>query len=350
MPHRTERPIKRVKFTVADTGRNLVSGGGPKKIFKDTSDSFVREIIGEINEIKRTIDSYDISNALAIVEIEKNALAKSHRPTGIFNHKTCPFVGDIGLTDAGTGEFLIRVNQRGLGFLRERIAQANKSISLKGELSTIKSIKPYAPKVEVENEKSLLVRLISLKDEELEKDINTKFLSLAHEYGIEHHLILRNPFIYHIASHQQKGIYRFINILKEKALLFSAQKTQSIFIQPMTLEDEEALPADAPMPEEDVDYPIVAVVDTSVKHDCPLIFPWLAGEASAIIEEDRDYGHGTFVAGLITNGKFFNDHPEFPNAQAKVFSIGVLGKNGGTWTEVSDMMERVYEENPNIKV
>jgi len=348
--NRYDRPVKLVKFSAEDKGISTISGGGPKKRFKNVSNSFKEEIIKEIFEIKEYIISHDISTTLAVVEIEKEALAKSHRPTGIFNSRTCPFVGDIGLGSDGTGEFLIRVSQQGLELLEGKINKTDTNENLRNELSTVKSIKPYKPKIDIENEKRILVRLISLKEEELQQEINTKFMALAEEYNIANTLVLDDPYIYYVANDEQDNINHFIHALQERAILFSVQKAQSIFIQPMNIEDAGPLPSNVPIPEVDIDYPVVAVVDTSVKTDCPLIRPWLAGEETAIIEEDRDYSHGTFVSGLITNGYFYNGHPDFPKCQSKVFSIGVLGQNGASFPEIKDMMERVRQSNPDIKV
>lgn len=65
------------------------------------------------------------------MEIEKEALAKSHRPTSIFNSRTCPFVGDIGLGSDSTGEFLIRVSRQGLELLEEKINNIDTNENLK---------------------------------------------------------------------------------------------------------------------------------------------------------------------------------------------------------------------------
>lgn len=123
-----------------------------------------------------------------------------------------------------------------------------------------------------------MVRLISLKEEELQEEINTEFITLVEEYNIAHTLVLDDPYIYYITKDEQDNINHFIHALQERAILFSVQKAQSIFIQPMNIEEADPLPSNVPIPEDDIDYPVVAVVDTSVKTDCTLIRPWLAGE------------------------------------------------------------------------
>lgn len=348
MPNRNDRPIKHVKFSTEDRGVILPpEGGGSKKRFKDVTDEFKDEIIGEIEVIKGLISSNDIPATISVVEIEKNALAKSHRPTNLFNGTTCPFIGDIGLSNDSTGQFLIRVSSQGLEHLKEKINRIDTNKNLKSELSTIKSIRPYKPYIDTTDEEKILVRLISLKDEELQEDVNAKFLTIAEKYNIEYSLALKDPYIYFVNNND---IALFIEELKDAAILFSTQKAQSIIIKPMNLEDADPLPTNAPMPEDGVDYPVVAVVDTSVKIDCPLISPWLVGEETAIIDEERDYSHGTFVTGLITNGYFYNGHTGFPKSQSKVFTIGALGQDGSTFLEIKDLMERVNQENPNIRV
>lgn len=354
MPENNDRPIKHVKFSSDDKGISLVSGGGPKKSFKVVTEDFTEEIIGEIESIKDFIVSHNISTTISVVEIEKEALAKSHRPTSIFNGRTCPFIGDIGLSEENTGQFLIRISRQGLELLEEKINHIDTNESIKSELSTIKNIRFFEPKIDIENEKKILVRLVSLKDAELQQEVNSKFLSIIEEYDISHSVVLEDPYIYYIdlqGNNEQDLINSFIADLENAAILFSAQKAQSIFIKPMELEDAEPLPVNVPEPEDGIDYPVVAVVDTSVKIGCPLISPWVVGEETAIIEEDRDYSHGTFVSGLITNGSFYNSpHPGFPRTQSKVFSIGVLGRNGGSFPEIKDKMELAQRDNPEICV
>jgi len=350
MPSNYDRPVKHVKFSLDDRGVSLIKGGGPKKSFKDIDEAFMEELYDEIEVIKEFIDSFDIGETIAVVEIEKEALAKSHRPTSVFNEKTCPFVGDIGLSEDNTGKFLIKVSAHGLIALEDIINRVFVNDSVRDELSTIKNIHPFEATIDIKNENKILIRLISLKEEVSQDEINAKFLQLAQRHDIEYNLVLEKPYVYYVHDNDKSKIDNLVQELKNKAILFSAQKAQSIVIEPLSLQDTESLPSNIPLPEDDVDYPLVAVVDTNVKIDCPAISHWIDGIETAIIEEDQEYSHGSFVAGLITNGYFYNNHPGFPRGQSRIFSVGALGKNGGNFLEIKDMMDRVQIKNPNIRV
>jgi len=348
MPSNYDRPVKHVKFSPNDKGVSLVKGGGPKTSFKHVDDNFMQELFSEIESIKELIEFFDVGETISVLEIEKKALAKSHRPTSIFNENTCPFVGDIGLSKENTGQFLIKVSSHGLSLLKDTMNRILMNDSVRDELSTIRSIQPFEPRIESENK--ILIRLISLKEEASQDEINAKFFKVVQQYDIEYSLVLENPYVYYVYDDDKSKIDKLVLELKNIAILFSAQKAQSIVIEPLSLQDTEALPNKIPLPKDDVDYPLVAVVDTAVKIDCPAISPWIEGVETAIIEQEQEYGHGSFVAGLITNGYFYNNHPGFPKVQSKIFSVGVLGKSGGNFLEIKDMMERVQKENSEIRV
>ncbi|NRB65675.1 MAG: S8 family peptidase, partial [Saprospiraceae bacterium] len=103
-------------------------------------------------------------------------------------------------------------------------------------------------------------------------------------------------------------------------------------------------------PLRDKDYPVVAVVDSGISH-CDPITPWVVGRTTCIASAYKNDEHGTFVGGLITNSFNLNnsDH-RFPLCQAKIFSVEVLGNDGGDLYSVLQSMHDVAETNPQIKV
>lgn len=62
-----------------------------------------------------------------------------------------------------------------------------------------------------------------------------------------------------------------------------------------------------PSPADDIDYPVVGIVDGGVA-DLPTLEPWRAGDAGLVASADRDENHATFIAGLIASGAFLNPH------------------------------------------
>ena len=74
------------------------SGGGDPKYFAESCDKKLRDFIrSRINELKQAFNKdfslYPDVPAVGKVRLKKDALAKSHRPTKIFNDKTCPIIG-----------------------------------------------------------------------------------------------------------------------------------------------------------------------------------------------------------------------------------------------------------------
>jgi len=123
-------------------------------IYKPDSRGEGNKLFGEVtSEVREALDfqlggidthfrsSFKVSPLLpgvAKVTLKPKALAKSHRPTAIFDDSTCPIfvVGRL-------GELYDRVNPDGLRSLRQRIRTV-KSRAGVANLSTIHSMSPYS--------------------------------------------------------------------------------------------------------------------------------------------------------------------------------------------------------------
>lgn len=88
-----KNPIKHVEFSAEDYYQPDVNGGGSNAPLKKVSDDFREELVSSLTSIKKSLSSSNLDVCTAVVELEDNAIAKSHRPTDIFNERTCPFLG-----------------------------------------------------------------------------------------------------------------------------------------------------------------------------------------------------------------------------------------------------------------
>lgn len=67
-----------------------------------------------------------------------------------------------------------------------------------------------------------------------------------------------------------------------------------------------AQPVEIPAPRDDHSYPVVGILDGGVA-ELSNIQKWSVGNNGPVTPEDREYSHGTFIAGLIVAGGNFND-------------------------------------------
>ncbi len=349
-----QRPAKRVLFSQEDISIITNNGGGDAKFFKAVTEEFVNGLIIKVENSVANLSESTLEAFLMVVELEPEALAKSHRPVSIFNDTTCPFIGDIGVEhESKVGRFLIKATSEGLYKLRDRISSVTGK-NPSAALSTIRDIRLFSPTFNIEklkSEKSFFIRLIYLEDEGLDKNIEILFNKLVQKYQLYAHKIVSNMPMYHLHIDNELLAYNFLTKLKENSTVFSIHSTKVTGIMPNTSMQDKDHGVTLEVPDGEVDYPIVGVVDSSINSSCKYIAPWFVGEESAIIEEDKDYSHGTFVAGLITNARNLNNNrKDFPQSKSKVFSVGVLDLNGGDMYVIHEMMIRAQEERTDIKV
>lgn len=94
--------------------------------------------------------------------------------------------------------------------------------------------------------------------------------------------------------------------LSEQTLVRSIELPAVLETAPM---DSERGPSSVsiPPPTQNVDYPIVAIVDGGIANSS-ILTPWKAGDAGLVPPNDRDESHGTFIAGLVIASSSLNQH------------------------------------------
>lgn len=338
-------PIKHIKFSEVDYFKPDTHGGGDNKPLKLVTEDFKLGLIESLEALKEEsgASGYKTAVRTAIVELEKNSIAKSNRPTDLFNETTCPFFGDIGYA-----KFLIEVTASGLVALQSKIKSPRTKQTLK-DLSTIKSITPYTVKPELDDDtQAISVRLFRYSSIERNNELDTVFESYLNELEctwIKHSSnVVR---LYRISNFKKK----LISILPNFLGIQSIMSSHCIKIKPMEKSETPTSLAVLSPPDEDKEYPVVAVVDSGVNFTGLPLEEWVVGRETCVIPKHKNDDHGTFVSGLISNSyNLNNSDSRFPTCQSKIFSVEVLGDNVGDIYDIINTMYEVAKVNPQIKV
>jgi serine protease AprX len=342
-----KNPIKHIKFSERDYFQPPVFPGGNSIPHKEVTDEFKQGLLESIDNLRDgLVDTSGIiptSVSAAVVELDDRATAKSNRPTGLFNESTCPFFGDMGYS-----KFLIQISDQGLSALKEKIERSNSKAATK-EISAIKAITKYEPAINVSDDiEAISVRLFRFNLVESNAEMDQAFEEYVDGMGgsWEKHnsRVVR---LYRVSGNTPA--------LMQALALFSGVQSiissRCIKIQPMSGSSLDAHPATMTPPIDGVDYPVVAVVDSGVSTSCTPIDPWIVGRTNCVPAQYKNDTHGTFVSGIISNGYNLNGQDQrFPECQAKVFSIEVLGDNAGDLYEIVNAMYEVAKQYGHIKV
>lgn len=110
--------------------------------------------------------------------------------------------------------------------------------------------------------------------------------------------------------------------------------------------------AQFPAPVPGVTYPIVGVVDTGIDPTNKLLAPWVAARHEYVPVADRDYEHGTFVAGLLVHARSLNHgDSRFPARSCRVVDVIALPRSGSiSEHELLAILQEVVPKHPDVRV
>jgi hypothetical protein len=347
MMSKERHQIKHVEFSIEDYYQPDVRPGGKNTPLKTVTDEFRSQLIQSLDDISNQLKIGESISGLdvctAVVELEDNAIAKSHRPTDLFNDKTCPFFGD-----SGYGRMLIQVRGDGLEKLKNKIQTTQTKGGVKA-LSAVKSISRYEAHVErpAQKDMAIIVRLFRYQDQQLNALIDTRFEKILYELNCDwnkhHSNVVR---LYKIRS----NIESLLDAIPLLTIVQSSIISNSITIQPMNDDGIKSEMAEISPPDPQIDYPVVGVVDSGVSVNCKPLEDWVVGRHIKVPDGYRNLDHGTFVSGMISNGFLYNKDSRFPLCQSKIMSIEVLGNGIGDIYDIVNSMYEVADVHPEIKV
>lgn len=349
------RPIR----LVLTEDRDLTAvrpGPAPRKVFKDVDDSFRQSLAGDLDVIEKRFSNQLTTQNLPVVAtatLEGDALAKSHRPETLFNSRTCPIIGSDAI-----GSLRLSVTSDGLRSLRRQVLQG-KTQAIEADLSTLIEIRPFEPSI---------APLIDTKLNNPEKRGRPfKLKIFNHHDGAKNdritrslaELLDRQVDLKQVTYSDEMIVYRIeqpSNEVIEKLRAFVG--TQSLMPLPTFSLTAQYLPVGLtndqsfPPPVAGEDYPVVGLIDSGTDPNDARLQAWVVTRDEADVpRSDQNNDHGSFIAGLIANGRALNGSDDFPDVQAKILDVVAVPGNSQLYEdELLTIIRRVVRQYADVKV
>ena len=361
MPEDSRLPIKVVIPQNEDFHRPEY-GGGSRKIFGEVTTETRRTLDAQVEQVhdyfRSSFEEFPGVPGVARVVLKPKAIAKSHRPNELISKSSCSVIGVGAL-----GEVLLSVGPSTLRTLSNQINNLNTKNGI-ANISTIQRIEPYkasdalsahGPKGISQRiqagEENVKIRLFNHRHDEFNVALDSAFtqrlrsLRLTNPEPLDYASRISVYRVKGIRDHMVEPLSRFIG-------------TQSIGAFPTYSIHRAAtrtlgfLAADAfPLPVPGNEYPTIGIIDSGVDPSSAFLSPWIIGRESYVAESERDYDHGTFVAGLAIHASKLNDHPRFASESSRILDVVALPKDGSLLEdELLAILEDVLKKYPKIKV
>jgi serine protease AprX len=349
------RPIRLVLTEDRDLSA-VPPGPAPRKVFKPVDDMFRKSLAGDLDAIEQRFASQLTTQNLPVVAtatLEGNALAKSHRPDTLFSSRTCPIIGSDAL-----GSLRLSVTNEGLRSLRRQVLQGS-SQNIEADLSTLIEIRPFQPPV-VPTSKTQLANLDkrgrpfklkifnhhdSFKNDRITRSL---FELLDRDAEVEQLVYSSEMIVYRIAEPTEEVIEKLQSFVGTQSLM--PLPTFSLTAQYLTV----GVTSDQsfPLPIDGEDYPVVGLIDSGTDPSDSRLQSWVVTRDEADVpRSDQNNDHGSFIAGLIANGRALNGSDEFPDVQAKIVDVvAVPGSSNLYEDELLRIIRRVVQQYAYVKV
>jgi hypothetical protein len=340
--------------------------GSARKVFDEEAlDQQRADLLGQIAVVRSQFG--DILQrrshlpAVARVILKKEALAKSHRPTHLFEKGSCPIIGGEDF-----GHLLVSVTKTGLDELEKDVARGRTG-DLKADVSTLRRIEPYTADdaagdggvaalqrvIAERRPNQLRIRLFRHDRGRANDALREEFLALARALKLEVPESL--PYLADLRLYRVRGITPDVI-----PALASFVGTQSIGLVPEFEVTAQYIPvgqlkdADFPSPAPGIEYPVVGLIDSGTDPMNRLLQAWVVDrDEEDVPRADQDNAHGSFVAGLIANGFHLNHQdPQFPRTQCRIVDVVAVPKATTPLTEddLLNTIRRVVKKYPQVKV
>lgn len=331
------------------------------KVFEG-GDSAARraELAGEIDSVvgyfSQSFQSNPNISAVVKVTLKEEAIAKSHRPSTLFSRTSCPIIGALGY-----GELLVSADKQGLETLKDRIENEEKE-KIRANISSIERIEPYtsehrAEKIspdqfeQVVRQNKLKIRLFDHQDSRKNSAIIDELKGIISSEEIKAELLSygdKKLYSVQCSYSGYKKLTKFIGL--RSVSVMPSFHMSDVGLQTTAISDADL--NDCPLPDPDVTYPLVGVIDSGVCPSSKLLAPWVVARETFVPVGHEDYTHGTMVAGLIVNSWALNHQDnQFPKTQAKIVDVNVFAKQSNISEEdLISIIEAVVPKYPEVKV
>lgn len=357
-------PIKVVLPQEQDL-RPVPGGGSPRKVFDDAADRSVREhLLRQVSELREhfhaVLEPRSRIPAVARVVLKEQALAKSHRPQHLFQKDTCPIIGGEMF-----GNLLVSVSGPGLERLAtdidERMAK-----DIAADISTVIRIEPYTAddaagssgvdglsrRVATQHARELKLRLFRHKNAVADDRVRSAFFELAANLGLpepESVPYTSGLRIYRVRGVTPETVPQLAGFVGAQSVgMFPKFRLFAQYIPQGTVSAERF-----PAPDPNRLYPLVGIIDSGTDPSNALLQAWVVDrDEEDVPRADQCNDHGSFVAGLIINGRQLNHgDTRFPSVQAKIIDVVALPKPD-TPAEESDLLgtiRRAVQKYPDVR-
>ncbi len=308
----------------------------------------IRKTLGEASvELNNRLEDNVFIPVTLEFKLDERTTAKAHRSSirkmvDVNNKNNL-----IGYFDESS--LLIKVDDRNdLSAIEENLSDIQKNSH---GLASVIETNLYKPKVYVENNDILKVKLIDYQDFELNKIVHRAFLKRCKEVDInvESTKYSDDLIIYKIPYRKES-----MPVLQEFEGLSSIEDmpTYSITFDVASEENEEQV--ELLKPEEHRNYPTVGVLDSGIASN-KYLSPWLLGDKHTnYIEEDIDAVHGTAVASVMVYGDKLENKNYTNSEGCYLFDATIVPKqellNTVTEFELRENISEAIRNNPEIKI
>ncbi len=348
------RPIRLVLTEDRDL-TSVPASGGPRKVFKEVDESFRQNISKDLDAIEEKFSEQLTTQNLPVVAtatLEGEALAKSHRPETLFTPQTCPIIGWDSI-----GSLRLSVTESGLRRLRRQVSQGSTQ-NIIADLSTLIEIRPFEPSLDAiqpfaaqdaGRSRPLKLKIFNHHDSELNDRLTKSLATILGSKGDLQQLTYSSEMIvYRIDEPSEELIQKLSSFVGTQSLMPLPTFSLTAQYMPVGVTNDQSFPP----PNDEEEYPLVGLIDSGTDPDDERLQAWVARrDETDVPRSDQNNDHGSFIAGLIANGRSLNGSDEFPDVQAKIVDIvAVPGSSGLYEDELLETIRRAIRDNPDVKV
>lgn len=317
------------------------------QLLAERAESFIEPINELIEVFQKRNTSRSFIPATLKIDIDDNAIAKSHRKDiqKIFNGKVTKN-NIIGFLDSNSAIVKVDSIEEGLQ-IKNNIANYLKNPRGISAIESIEVFKPFI--VDIEENQTVKISLIDFLNYEVNNAVKIAFTKYCNEFGIEVKEVNYSPglIIFKIKNASQAVLDSISDFEALESITFMPKYQ----VETDCIESENTV--DIKTPTAGVEYPTIGVLDTGVSKN-PYLAPWLLDDKfSSYPDELIDPMHGSCVSSIILYGDQLQGENWTGNSGCKIFDATVFPDQKQESIDEDELVENIREaikENNHIKI
>ena len=333
-----------------------VEGGGsdniPKwelsgRLLAERAESFIEPINELIEVFQKRNASRSFIPATLKIDIDDNAIAKSHRKViqKIFNGKVSKN-NIIGFLDSNSAIVKVESIEEGLQ-IKKNINNYLKNAKGISAVESMEVFKPFV--VDIEENQAVKISLFDFLNYEINNAVKIAFINYCKEFNIVVKEVNYSSglIIFKIKNASQAVLDNISNFEALESITFMPKYQ----VETDSIEFENTF--NIKTPTKGVEYPIVGVLDSGVSKN-PYLAPWLLDDKfSSYPDELIDPMHGSCVSSIILYGDQLQGKNWTGNTGCKIFDATVFPDQKQESIDEDELVENIREaikRNNNIKI